>query len=211
MRKLLLILFIFFYGINILYANEIKNIPIIKRLDNKYLDLIDKNGKITNLKEFNKNGVVLVFKGKGFDSKKPIYLIINTIIDPISGLDILHVIYTKAIEPYFLNKPAKINFDYENGEYKAPIMNFKLDMNNFTFIEFIAYRNDQKLRKRISKLYRENQLEEISKIISGYVMCIIRTDNAINRKLQSIFEEGCKIEFYDKKKEKQIKNLLNIT
>ena len=159
-KILLLFLYVFtYYSTNYSNANEIENIPIIKRLDKKYLDLIDKDGKITNLKKFNKNGIVLVFEGKGFDSKKPIYLIINTIIDPISGLDILHVIYTKAIEPYFLNKPAKTNFDYENGEHKAPIMNFKLDMNNFTFIDFTAHQEDKKLREQLSILYQNNRLE----------------------------------------------------
>ena len=50
----------------------------------------------------------------------------------------------------------------------------------------------------------------MSKIVSGYVMCIIRTNNVINSTLPSTFQEGCEIEFYDKKKEKKIKNLLNI-
>ena len=210
MIKVLLALFFLLLDTTISRTNELETLPIIKRLDKKYLNLIDKNGRITNLKEFNKNGVVVVFEDMQTKTNPPTYLIIDAIIDPISGLDILHVIYTKAIEPYFLNKPAQINFDYENGEHKAPIMNFKLDMNNFTFEEFTAHKRDAKLKKRLSMLYSNNQLEKISKIVSGYVVCIIQTNNATNRSLPSTFQEGCNIEFYNQQKEKQIKTLLNI-
>ena len=211
MKKILLILLGFLLNVNVSHTNELKDIPIIKRIDKKYLELIDKDGKITDLKEFNKNGVVVVFEGNGFAGGKLVYLIINTIIDPISGLDVLHMIYTKNIEPYFLTKPAKINFDHENGEHKAPIMNFLLDLDNFSFAEFDPNYANKALRERLSALYQKNQLEEISKIVSGYVICIIRTDNPINETLPTIFNEGCEIEFYDKAKEKQIKNLLNIS
>ena len=103
MKKILLFLLLLFtYYQYYANANEIENIPIIKKLDKKYLSLIDKDGRITNLKEFNKNGVVVVFEGKGLEHKKYVYLIIETIVDKISGLDILHMIYTKNIEPYFL-------------------------------------------------------------------------------------------------------------
>ena len=54
-----------------------ENIPIIKKLDKKYLRLIDKDGMITNLKEFNKNGEVLVFEGKGFETSKQLYMFIE--------------------------------------------------------------------------------------------------------------------------------------
>ena len=210
MKNLLLALIVFAVGTLISHAHELENLPIIKRLDKKYLKLIDKNGKITNLKEFNKNGVVVVFKDIKTKTNPPTYLIIDAIIDPISGLDILHVIYTKAIEPYFSNKPAKINFDYENGEHKAPIMNFKLDIHGFTFEEFTAHRGDAKLKQQLSMFYQNHQLEEISKIVSGYIVCIIRTNNIANRSLPSTFQEGCNVEFYDKTKENQIKTLLNI-
>ena len=116
-RQILLMLIVFIFSSIISYANELETLPIIKRLDKKYLNLIDKNGKITNLKEFNKNGVVVVFEDMQTKTNPPTYLIIDAIIDPISGLDILHVIYTKAIEPYFLNKPANVfNDKFKNGQ-----------------------------------------------------------------------------------------------
>ena len=95
MKKILLILLGFLLNVNVSHTNELKDIPIIKRIDKKYLELIDKDGKITDLKEFNKNGIVVVFEGNGFAGGKPVYLIIDTIIDPVSGLDVLHMIYTK--------------------------------------------------------------------------------------------------------------------
>ena len=211
MKKILLFLLLLFtYYQYYANANEIENIPIIKKLDKKYLSLIDKDGRITNLKEFNKNGVVVVFEGKGLEHKKYVYLIIETIVDKISGLDILHMIYTKNIEPYFLNKPATINFDNENGEHKAPIMNFLLDLRDFSFTEFDPHYTHKELRAQLSTLYQDNQLEAISKLVSGYAICIVRTDNPINKTLPTIFDEGCEIEFYDRKKEKEIKKLLKI-
>jgi hypothetical protein len=60
-KIILLFLFIFVYQNHYSNSNEIENLPIIKKLDKKYLDLIDKDGRITDLKEFNKNGRLFVF------------------------------------------------------------------------------------------------------------------------------------------------------
>ena len=54
--------FLLFLMLNIANADTL---PII---DQKYLNLIDKNGHITDLKEFNKNGKIIVFKNR---DKKP--------------------------------------------------------------------------------------------------------------------------------------------
>ena len=213
MKKLLLILFFCLFDISISNANELTNIPIIKKLDKKYLNLIDKNGKITDLKEFNKNGMVLVFNKIDTKNSKQIYLIINKIIKKSSGSVSLNIIYTKSIEQYFLNKQAEIDLDEKKGRYKAPIMYFNLDINNFLFTSSNSSDEDLKINSKISELYYDydNNIEEISKIATGYLLCIAKTKNNIHQTSRPTFGAVCQIAFYDKKKEQQIKNLLNVS
>ena len=213
MKKVLLIfIFVLIWYNRNLNASEIENIPIIKRIDKKYLDLIDKDGKITNLKEFNKNGVVVVFEKMNSATNQPMYLMINSKMDKRNGLHYLNTIYTQSIEQYFLNKQAEINLDLQKGGYKVPIMYFNLDIDNFLFTSTNSSDDDLEINSKISALYHDydKNMEKISKIASGYLLCAVTTNNNLHQEARPTLKAGCQLAFYDQKKEKQIKTLLNI-
>ena len=213
MKKILLfLLLIFAYYQNYSNANEIENIPIIKKLDKKYLSLIDKDGRITNLKEFNKNGVVVVFEKMNSEINKPMYLMINSKTDKRNGLRYLNAIYTKSIEQYFLNKQAEINLDLQKNRYKVPIMYFNLDIDNFLFTGTNSSEDDLDINSKISALYHnyDTSMKERSKITTGYLLCVVKTNNNLNQTMRPTLKAGCQLAFYDQQKEKQIKTLLNI-
>ena len=212
MRQILLTLIVFIFSSIISHANELETMPIIKRLDKKYLNLIDKNGKITNLKEFNKNGVVVVFEKMNSEINKPMYLMINSKTDKRNGLRYLNAIYTKSIEQYFLNKQAEINLDLQKNRYKVPIMYFNLDIDNFLFTGTNSSEDDLDINSKISALYHDydTSMKEISKIATGYLLCVVKANNNLNQTMRPTLKAGCQLAFYDQQKEKQIKTLLNI-
>ena len=190
------------FHVSISNATEMENIPIIKKLDKKYLHLIDKDGMITNLKEFNKNGVVVVFEDIKTKTNPPMYLMINAKIDKHHGLIYLNAIYTQSIEQYFLNKQAEINLDLQKNRYKVPIMYFNLDIDNFLFTSTDSSDDDLEISSKISALYHDYNasMQEISKLATGYLLCIVTTNNSIHQETRPTLKAGCQLAFYDQKK-----------
>ena len=170
MIKVLLALFFLLLDTTISNANELETPPIIKRIDKKYLNLIDKNGKITNLKEFNKNGVVVVFEGDEFDTDKQLYMFIENSKSTDKNFNFKGT-YTKDLLSDF-----KKNFycNNETDEYIIPYVNIKLNLENFTFKEVIFNNFDKKQQKIITKLYNDNDFDKLIPFISGYVQCGIK-------------------------------------
>ena len=163
-------LIVFIFSSIISHANELETIPIIKRLDKKYLKLIDKNGKITNLKEFNKNGVVVVFEGKGFDTERQLYMFIENAVQTDKNFNFKGT-YTKDLLLDFKNNAYCNN---ETDEYIIPYVNIKLNLKNFTFKEVIFNNFDKKQQKIITQLYNDKDFDNLMPFISGHIQCGIK-------------------------------------
>ena len=170
MKKILLILLGFLLNVNVSHTNELKDIPIIKRIDKKYLELIDKDGKITDLKEFNKNGVVVAFEGTNFDTDKQLYMFIENTKQTDEGFNFKGT-YTKDLLSDFKKNSYCNN---ETDEYIIPYVNMKLDLDNFTFKEVIFDAFNQKQRQIITQLYDKKDFDGLSFFISGHVQCGIK-------------------------------------
>ena len=170
MIKVLLALFFLLLDTTISHANELETLPIIKRLDKKYLNLIDKNGKITNLKEFNKNGVVVVFEGKGFDTERQLYMFIENAVQTDKNFNFKGT-YTKDLLLDFKNNSYCNN---ETDEYIIPYVNIKLNLQNFTFKEVIFNNFDKKQQKIITQLYNDKDFDNLMPFISGYIQCGVK-------------------------------------
>ena len=130
MKKiLLLLLLIFAYYQNYSNANEIENIPIIKKLDKKYLSLIDKDGRITNLKEFNKNGVVVVFENARKQQNG--YIFITIIYDSFFHTHYIYCYYGDNYNDFIKNFYEETLSGY-NYYFEA-----KIDIENFKYYDII--------------------------------------------------------------------------
>jgi hypothetical protein len=168
---LFLILLVFITNtINFCYASEILNKTILQKLDKKYLNLIDKNGKITNLKEFNKNGVVLVFEGENFDIDKQMYMFIEKAKQTDNNFD-LKGTYTKDLLSDF---KKNLYCNNETDEYIIPYVNITLDLNKFTFKEVIFDNFNQKQQQMIIQLYNKRDFDGLLPFVSGYVQCGVK-------------------------------------
>ena len=185
MKKILIFFLIFINYTSYSKANDIdKNTPIIKQLDKQYLNLIDKNGKITNLKEFNKNGKVLVFEGKNFDVPETMYMFIDNIKYDDDYYN-FNGTYTRNLLSDFNQFPY---CDNETDEFTMLIIDIKLNFGDFTFQE-VKLVPDQSAK--IRQLYNNKQFDKLDNLVNGYV--------------------GCGVYIYNPKIVDKIKKLLNIS
>ena len=167
-------------------ANEMENIPIIKKLDKKYLRLIDKDGMITNLKEFNKNGEVLVFEGKGFETSKQLYMFIENSKKTDGNFNFKGT-YTQNLLSDFSTSPYCNN---ETDEYIIPYVDIKLDFENFTFTEVTFNNFDIKQQKLIKTLVDKQDFDGLLSFISGYVQCGVKIySNILLKQINNFFKK----------------------
>ena len=183
MKKILLLLFLIFLNYTQQSnANDIdKNTPIIKQLDKQYLNLIDKNGKITNIKEFNKNGRVLVFEDE----------------DKIGNYLFIYKKYSAQNKKYFLDGTYVDSvFDFLGGRYCVDACDDQLiatiDLDSFT------YKN----------MYMRNLSDQDWLLFDDWIKD--RNNKKTQIDFIDIIFDVLGFSFYNSKKEQQIKKLLNI-
>jgi len=184
-KIILLFLFIFVYQNHYSNSNEIENLPIIKKLDKKYLDLIDKDGRITDLKEFNKNGVVVVFEGINFDIDRKLYMFIEQSVQTDKHFNFKGT-YTTDLLLDFKNNPYCNN---ETDEYIIPYIDIKLNLSNFTFKEVKFDNFNQQQKQIITQLYNKKDFNNLLPFISGYVQCGVKIySNKLVNKIKKLLK-----------------------
>ena len=168
---------------------NIANADTLPIIDQKYLNLIDKNGHITDLKEFNKNGKIIVFKNR---DKKP------------NGYIFIILMYDNHFQRYTIDGDYGKNYNsfvenfYEEGSVGYSFyFEAKLDLDNFLYYDII---DDEDLYNK----YR-NTDKNIYEIMANDDI-----KDSYDGKMDIKSFEGS-VMFFNKQQEAQIKKLLNIS